>query len=91
MPIRIRLTLAFTLAMAAVLAGVGLFVYHGLSSAMDDSIHDDLLGRADLVKNYVLQAGGTLSQEAKIEALSELLAGLLVGCPIALILAAVLA
>ena len=64
LPIRIRLTLAFTIAMAIVLSGVGYLVYAGLASAMDQSISDDLASRADLVKTYVLQADEALSQGA---------------------------
>jgi two-component system, OmpR family, sensor kinase len=64
LPIRVRLTLAFTVAMAVVLSGVGYLVYSGLASAMDQSISDDLASRSDLVKTYVLQADNGLSQGA---------------------------
>ncbi len=63
LPIRIRLTLGFTLALAVVLAAVGYLVYSGLAGAMDRSIRDDLAGRADLIKSTVLQSEEAPSEE----------------------------
>jgi signal transduction histidine kinase len=45
-PIRLRLTLAFALVMAAVLAATGLFVYLRLASGLDRTIEQDLHSRA---------------------------------------------
>ncbi len=49
MPIRLRLTAAFVLAVAAVMAGAGLFTYLRLESDLDDAINDALARRADSV------------------------------------------
>jgi two-component system, OmpR family, sensor kinase len=46
LPIRLRLTAAFALAMVLVLAGSGLFVYERLRSDQDDAIDDSLRSRA---------------------------------------------
>jgi two-component system OmpR family sensor kinase len=46
-PIRLRLTLAFALVMAAVLAGLGLLLYALMESALDDAVERNLRGRAD--------------------------------------------
>ncbi|MHB1243814.1 MAG: sensor histidine kinase [Gaiellaceae bacterium] len=56
MPIRIRLTLAFALAMAAVLAATGLFLYVRLGSALDRTIDQGLRARAADVAALVEQA-----------------------------------
>ena len=47
LPIRLRLSLIFALAMAVVLAGVGVFLYVNLRSALDEQIDDSLETRAD--------------------------------------------
>ena len=47
LPIRLKLTLAFALAMAAVLAATGALLYHGLRSSLDESIRDGLEARID--------------------------------------------
>jgi two-component system, OmpR family, sensor kinase len=62
LPIRVRLTLGFAIAMAVVLAIVGYLVYAGLATAMDESITDDLAGRADLLRSYVLQSDQALNK-----------------------------
>jgi two-component system, OmpR family, sensor kinase len=46
MPIRLRLTLAFALAMAIVLAATGAFLYYRLGSSLDETINDGLEARA---------------------------------------------
>jgi signal transduction histidine kinase len=46
LPIRVRLTLAFTLAMAMVLAATGAFLYLRLSSSLDEAIDEGLQSRA---------------------------------------------
>jgi len=49
LPIRIRLTAVFTLAVIAVIAGAALFVYTRLESDLDDAINDTLSKRADAI------------------------------------------
>jgi signal transduction histidine kinase len=61
-PIRLRLTLAFTIVMAAVLAATGLFLYTRLESALDRTINQGLRSRADLVSALVQQSDTGLSQ-----------------------------
>ena len=46
-PIRFRLTLAFTAVMALVLVAVGLFVYSRVSSDLNDALDTSLRARAD--------------------------------------------
>jgi two-component system, OmpR family, sensor kinase len=46
LPIRVRLTAAFALATALVLAGAGLFVYLRLRADLDDAVNDALRARA---------------------------------------------
>ena len=47
LPIRARLTLAFAVAMAVVLAATGALVYLGLRSALDEAINDTLQSRVE--------------------------------------------
>jgi len=54
LPIRVRLTVAFALAVVAVIAGAGLFVYLRLQSDLDDAIDDGLAKRA---QSLALPAG----------------------------------
>lgn len=56
LPIRIRLTLAFALVMAVVLAATGLFLYLRLASALDRTIDQGLEARAADVAALVEQA-----------------------------------
>jgi two-component system, OmpR family, sensor kinase len=56
MPIRVRLTLAFALAMAVVLGATGLFLYLRLGSALDRTLNQGLRARAADV--------GALTQQA---------------------------
>jgi two-component system, OmpR family, sensor kinase len=58
LPIRIRLTLVFVLAMAIVLAAVGAFVYLRLGWALDEQIDDSLQARAEALAAEV--RGGDL-------------------------------
>jgi two-component system OmpR family sensor kinase len=55
-PIRIRLTLAFAIAMATVLAVTGLFLYVRLGSSLDGAIDQGLRARATDVTSLVQQA-----------------------------------
>jgi two-component system OmpR family sensor kinase len=59
-PIRLRLTLLFALAMAAVLAGMALFVYLRVDSELDRAADRSLRARADDVVTLVRQAGSGL-------------------------------
>ena len=57
MPVRIRLTLAFTAVMAVVLVAVGLFVYARVGSDLDAALDSSLRTRADDLA-AVARAGG---------------------------------
>jgi two-component system, OmpR family, sensor kinase len=46
LPVRVRLTLGFAVAMAVVLAGVGLFVYHRVARELLGSVDQTLVGQA---------------------------------------------
>jgi signal transduction histidine kinase len=59
-PIRLRLTLAFLVAMCIVLSATGLFVYVRLGGALDRTIDRSLRSRADDVVALVRQAGSGL-------------------------------
>lgn len=67
LPIRLRLTLAFTLVMALLLTATGLFLYVRLGHELDASLNAGLRSRADAVTALVQQAdsglrdGGTSS------------------------------
>jgi heavy metal sensor kinase len=56
LPIRLRLTLAFSLAMAVVLGATGLFVYSRLENELDRTLDASLRSRADVVSTLVQQA-----------------------------------
>jgi signal transduction histidine kinase len=56
LPIRIRLTLAFAVAMATVLAVTGLFLYLRLGSSLDRAVDQGLRARAADVTSLVQQA-----------------------------------
>jgi two-component system, OmpR family, sensor kinase len=58
-PVRIRLTLAFTAVMAVVLVAVGLFVYSRVGSDLDAALDTSLRSRADDIA--ALAGGGRLS------------------------------
>jgi two-component system, OmpR family, sensor kinase len=49
LPIRTRVTLAFAVVMAVLLAGLGVFIYERFRSELDDSIDEGLRSRADQV------------------------------------------
>jgi two-component system OmpR family sensor kinase len=59
-PIRIRLTLAFAVAMAVVLAATGFFLYARLGSALDRSVDQGLRARATVVTALAQQADAGL-------------------------------
>lgn len=56
LPIRLRLTAAFAVAMAAVLAATGLFLYLRLAGSLDQAIDDGLRTRVDDVSALVRQS-----------------------------------
>jgi heavy metal sensor kinase len=60
LPIRWRLTLAFALAMAIVLAGMGTFLYVRLDRALDRSVNQGLRASADSVAALVQEADSGL-------------------------------
>ena len=59
LPIRLRLTLAFTLAMALVLAAMSFFVYNRVDHALNASIDQSL--RSQTVDVTHLDRGGSTS------------------------------
>lgn len=61
-PIRLRLTLVFAVAMATVLAGMGLFVYLRVGAALDATIDQSLRGRADELAGLVRRSGSGLRE-----------------------------
>ncbi|HEY2939254.1 MAG TPA: ATP-binding protein [Gaiellaceae bacterium] len=71
MPIRLRLTLAFAVAMAAVLAATGLFLYLRVGSALDRTIDQSLRQRADDIATLVRQGDSRLA--ARGEGLAQVL------------------
>lgn len=62
LPIRLRLTLAFTLVMTVVLSGTGLFLYFRLGNVLDAAIDQGLRARANDVTALVQQADAGLRQ-----------------------------
>jgi heavy metal sensor kinase len=62
LPIRLRLTLAFTVVMAVVLAATGLFLYLRLSSTLDHALNQGLRTRAADVAALVRQSDSGLRQ-----------------------------
>jgi signal transduction histidine kinase len=66
LPIRTRLTLAFALAMAIVLAATGLFLYVRLGSALDRTIDQGLKARAADVAALVGQADTGLREAGSL-------------------------
>jgi two-component system OmpR family sensor kinase len=61
LPIRVRVTLAFTFVMAILLAGLGLFLYVRLGATLDTTIDRGLRTRADDVATLVREADSGLS------------------------------
>jgi heavy metal sensor kinase len=59
LPIRIRLTLAFALAMAVVLAATGAFVYFRIESALNESVDESLSARLSDAVNLARAGGST--------------------------------
>ena len=61
-PVRLRLTAAFALAMALLLAGAGLFVYERLRNDLDESVTAGLAVRADAVVRTRSPAAGAAGE-----------------------------
>jgi len=70
-PIRVRLTLAFTAVMALVLVAVGLFVYSRVSSDLDDALDTSLRTRADDLAAAAATLGGAPSDQDLLVARDE--------------------
>ena len=62
-PVRLRLTLAFAVVMAALLSATGLFLYLRLGSALDRTIDQSLRSRADDVAALIGQDDAGLWEE----------------------------
>ena len=56
LPIRWKLTLAFALGLAVVLAAVGVFLHAQLSANVDAAIERDLRTRADQLRELVIRS-----------------------------------
>jgi signal transduction histidine kinase len=73
LPIRLRLTAAFALAMAAVLAATGLFLFVRLGSALDDTIDSGLRSRSAGISALVRGGGDLSSVSASEDSFAQLL------------------
>jgi two-component system, OmpR family, sensor kinase len=73
LPIRLRLTVAFALAMSAVLAATGLFLFLRLGSALDDSIDSGLRTRSAEVSALVSGGGDLRSVSSSEESFAQVL------------------
>jgi two-component system OmpR family sensor kinase len=62
LPIKFKLTLAFTAIMAIVLAATGLFIHLRLESDLNDSIDQGLRSRADQISALIRQPGSELGE-----------------------------
>ncbi len=80
-PIRLRVTLAFVLVMTVVLGAIGLFVYLRFEAELDATIEASL-------RSHATDAAALKARE---ESLSDLLQLLLIGGPVALVLASLAA
>jgi signal transduction histidine kinase len=73
LPIRFRLTAAFALAMAAVLAATGLFLFVRLGSALDDTIDSGLRSRSAEVSELVRGGGDLRAVSSSEDSFAQLL------------------
>ena len=69
LPIRLRLTAAFALVMAVVLAATGLFLYFRLQSELDDTLNRGLRSRGQDVAGLVRQSDANLSDRSSTKLL----------------------
>jgi len=74
LPIRIRLTLAFTVVMALVLVAVGLFVYSRVGSDLDSALNTSLRTRADDLAAAAGDPGSLVPDQDRLVARDESLA-----------------
>ena len=79
LPIRVRLTLAFALAMAVVLAATGAFVYVRLQSSLDEGIEEALDAR--LADAVALARTGETGRRADEEGFTTIVAGRISAVP----------
>ncbi len=79
LPIRVRLTLAFALAMAVVLAATGAFVYVRLQSSLDEGIEEALDAR--LADAVALARTGETGRRADEEGFTTIVAGKISAVP----------
>ena len=63
LPIRVRVTLAFTLAMALLLAGLGVFLYLRLEDGLTETIDTGLEARADGLGDFEGQSAGLFEDD----------------------------
>jgi len=70
-PIRVRLTLFFAVAMAIVLTAVGLFVYTRVASDLDRAFDKDLRSRAQALSALV-QGGGSVHTTGTVGSFAEI-------------------
>ena len=73
LPIRLRLTAAFALAMAAVLAATGFFLFVRLGSALDDTIDSGLRSRSAEVSALVHGGGDLRSVSSSEDSFAQLI------------------
>jgi two-component system, OmpR family, sensor kinase len=76
-PVRIRLTLAFTAVMALVLVAVGLFVYSRVGSDLEAALDNSLRSRADDLASLAGGGGLSASDQDRLVASDESLAQLI--------------
>jgi two-component system, OmpR family, sensor kinase len=79
LPIRARLTLAFAVAMAVVLAATGAFVYFRVQSALDEGISEALDAR--LADALALARTGETGRRADEEGFTTIVAGMISAVP----------
>jgi signal transduction histidine kinase len=77
MPIRLRLTLAFTAVMALVLVAIGLFVYSRVGSDLDAALDQSLRSRADDLAVTAASLGGAGNDQDPLVASDESLTQLI--------------
>jgi heavy metal sensor kinase len=66
LPIRLRVTVAFALAMAVVLAGSGIFLFQRLGAHLENALDNDLQLRSQDLTALVAQPGASLRAESGI-------------------------
>jgi signal transduction histidine kinase len=63
-PIRLRLTLPFAIAVAALLAGMGAFIYLRVGAELLDSVDGALVGQANEVRTNIVRGGVLVDADA---------------------------